>query len=165
MTTILIVVGAALVTGSSGSTVDKMMWMFTVARGITGVGVGGEYPASSVSAMEVADEGVMKRNRGPIFIMCTNFVLSFGGPLAILVFLITITAAGDKKDHLHYVWRICAAFGILLPLIVFYFRLKMVTSKLYREGAIQKRVPYMLVLRRYWRSLIGTAGAWFLYVS
>ena len=39
----------------------------------------------------------------------------------------------------------------------------MLNSKLYRRGAIKRRVPYMLVLRYYWKSLIGTCGAWFLY--
>lgn len=39
----------------------------------------------------------------------------------------------------------------------------MLNSKLYRRGAIKRRVPYKLVLRYYWKSLIGTCGAWFLY--
>lgn len=39
----------------------------------------------------------------------------------------------------------------------------MLNSKLYRRSAIKKNVPYKLVLRYYWRSLIGTCGAWFLY--
>jgi len=39
----------------------------------------------------------------------------------------------------------------------------MVNSTLYRTGAIQSRVPYGLTLRYYWKTLIGTAGAWFLY--
>jgi MFS family permease len=46
---------------------------------------------------------------------------------------------------------------------VFYFRIRMLNSVLYRRGAIKKHVPYMLVLRYYWKSLIGTCGAWFLY--
>lgn len=162
LTTLLIVLGAVLATAASGSTVDRMMWMMTIARGITGVGVGGEYPASSVSAMEVANES-MQRQRGPIFVYSTNLVLAAGGPLAITVFLIVNAAAGNKTSHLHYVWRICFAIGILFPIAVFYFRLKMVTSRLFREGAIQKRVPYSLIVKQYWRSLIGTAGAWFLY--
>lgn len=57
-----------------------MFWFLTVARGITGVvstcyftekhilmlaqGVGGEYPASSTSASEAANEKMVK-NRGP----------------------------------------------------------------------------------------------------
>jgi hypothetical protein len=39
----------------------------------------------------------------------------------------------------------------------------MLNSVLYRRGAIKKRVPYSLVLKFYWKSLIGTCGAWFLY--
>jgi len=58
---------------------------------------------------------------------------------------------------------VCFAIGVLFPLTVFYFRMKMLNSKLYRRGAIKKRVPYLLVLRYYWKTLIGTCGAWFLY--
>jgi len=39
----------------------------------------------------------------------------------------------------------------------------MLNSKLYRRGAIKKHVPYWLVIRYYWKTLIGTCGAWFLY--
>jgi MFS family permease len=39
----------------------------------------------------------------------------------------------------------------------------MLNSVLYRRGAIKRDVPYKLVLRYYWKSLIGTCGAWFLY--
>ena len=55
------------------------------------------------------------------------------------------------------------ALGCIWPLSVFYFRLKMLNSKLYRRGAIKKSVPYGLVIRYYWKDLIGTCGAWFLY--
>lgn len=110
--------------------------------------------------------------------MVTNFVLSFGGPLAVSVFLIVLSAAGE--NHLGTVWRVCFGIGILLPLTVLIFRLKMINSRLYRAGAIKstsstlrtffihlthelERVPYGLVLRKYWKRLIGTCGAWFLY--
>jgi MFS family permease len=39
----------------------------------------------------------------------------------------------------------------------------MLNSVLYRRGAIKRNVPYKLVLRYYWKNLIGTCGAWFLY--
>lgn len=120
----------------------------------------GEYPASSTSASEAANEHTLKR-RGPIFIMVTNFPLSFGGPLAVIIFLIVLSAATTK--HLSTVWRVCFGIGCLFPLAVFYFRIRMLNSKLYRRGAIKNRVPYGLVLRYYWKSLIGTCGAWFLY--
>ncbi|OAX44721.1 MFS general substrate transporter [Rhizopogon vinicolor AM-OR11-026] len=161
-TTLLIVIGATLGTAAHGAhgSAQGLFWFLTVARGITGVGVGGEYPASSTSASEAANEKSLN-NRGPVFIMVTNFVLSFGGPLAVSVFLIVLSAAGE--DNLGTVWRVCFGVGILLPLTVFFFRLRMLSSKLYRKGAIKRHVPYKLVFKRYWRELIGTCGAWFLY--
>lgn len=103
-----------------------------------------------------------------------NSLNQFGGPLAVSVFLIVLSAAGE--NHLETVWRVCFGIGILLPLTVFFFRLRMLSSKLYRKGAIKRmyesaltspvfnvilgRVPYGLVFKRYWRELIGTCGAW-----
>jgi len=161
-TTLLIVIGATLGTAAHGAhgSVQGLFWFLTFARGLTGVGVGGEYPASSTSASEAANEKMI-HNRGPVFIMVTNFVLSFGGPLAVSVFLIVLSAAGE--DHLPTVWRVCFGIGIILPLSVFYFRMRMLSPKLYRDGAIKRGVPYGLVVKRYWRAMIGTCGAWFLY--
>ncbi|KHN94539.1 Major facilitator superfamily domain, general substrate transporter [Metarhizium album ARSEF 1941] len=159
-TTLLIVIGGILATASHGVTIDGMFWMLTVSRGIVGFGAGGEYPAASTSASEAANEHTPK-SRGPVFILVTNLPLSFGGPFAVSVFLVVLSAAGDA--HLSTVWRVCFAIGVALPLTVFYFRLKMLNSKLYRRGAIKKHVPYGLVIRYYWKTLVGTCGAWFLY--
>ncbi|KAI9811882.1 MAG: Plasma membrane permease, mediates uptake of glycerophosphoinositol and glycerophosphocholine [Pycnora praestabilis] len=160
LTTAMIVIGGILATASSGHTIQGMFWMMIVSRGIVGFGTGGEYPASSTSASEAANEYTLKR-RGPIFILVTNLPLSFGGPLAISIFLIVYKICTQR--HLSTVWRVTFGIGCLLPLTVFYFRIKMLNSKLYRRGAITRRVPYWLVLKYYWRSLIGTCGAWFLY--
>ncbi|KAK9368244.1 hypothetical protein V1509DRAFT_623477 [Lipomyces kononenkoae] len=160
VTTLLIVVGGILATAASGTTVDGMFWMLVVARGVVGFGTGGEYPASSTAASEAANETALTQ-RGPIFVMVTNLPLSFGGPFAISVFLIVLSAAGS--NHLSTVWRVCFGIGCIWPLSVFYFRYKMATSYLYKKGAIKKNVPYKLVLKYYWKSLIGTCGAWFLY--
>jgi hypothetical protein len=59
----------------------------------------------------------------------------FGASLAGSVFLIVLSIAGE--DHLHTVWRVCFGVGILLPLTVLVFRLRMLSSKLYRKGAIK----------------------------
>ncbi|TFY80480.1 hypothetical protein EWM64_g3532 [Hericium alpestre] len=161
-TTLLIVLGALLGTVAHGAhgSVQGLFWFLTFARGITGIGVGGEYPASSTSASEAANEKMIK-SRGPVFIMVTNFVLSFGGPLAVSVFLIVLSIAGE--DHLPTVWRVCFGIGIVLPLTVLIFRLRMLSSLLYKKSAMKHHVPYWLVLKCYWRPLIGTCGAWFLY--
>ncbi|WVW80317.1 hypothetical protein I302_102296 [Kwoniella bestiolae CBS 10118] len=168
-TTMLIVVGGILATASSGSTPAGLLWMLTVSRGMVGVGVGGEYPACSTSASESANEK-FGRDRGKVFILVTNLMLSIGGPIVISIFLLIINAAGYKGTtspedlyRLKYTWRICMGVGVFIPLSVFYFRLKMMNSKLYRRNAIRHSPPYGLILKRYWKTLLGTAGTWFLY--
>jgi len=79
-------------------------------------------------------------------------VIQFGGPLSVSIFLIVLSAAG--VNHLSTVWRTCFGIGVIFPLIVFYFRIKMLNSKLYRRGAIKRRVPYKLVVRYYWKVCI-----------
>ena len=59
-----------------------------------------------------------------------------GGPLSGSVFLIVLSIAGG--NHLHTIWRVCFGVRILLPLTVLIFRLRMLSSKLYREGAIER---------------------------
>ncbi|GAA6010919.1 hypothetical protein JCM10207_003990 [Rhodosporidiobolus poonsookiae] len=164
LSTVCIVVGIILATAShgAGGSFLGFTWMFTVARGLTGIGVGGEYPSSSASAAEAANEK-MPKNRGPVFILVTNLVLSLGGVLAASLYLIVFEAAGGLNANYSTVWRTVFGITAIPPLAVFVFRLRMLNSELYRRGAIQKRVPYKLVIRYYWKSLIGTAGAWFLY--
>jgi hypothetical protein len=67
--------------------------------------------------------------------LSAHFYLKFGGPLAVSVFLIILSAAGE--DHLPTVWRTAFGIGVLLPLTVFYFRLRMLTTQLFRKGAIK----------------------------
>lgn len=67
-TTVLVIVGAALSAASSGATATGLLWMMIIARGVLGVGVGGEYPCSSVSAGESADE-VAPGRRGGLFVL------------------------------------------------------------------------------------------------
>lgn len=158
----LIVVGAILGTAAHGShgSIQGLFWFLTIARGITGVGTGGEYPASSTSASEAANERSVKQ-RGPVFLWVTNGVLSFGTPLAVSIFLIVLSAAGE--NHLNTVWRVCFGIGIIIPLAVFCLRIRMLSPKLFRENAIKHDVPYRLAFKRYWKALLGTSTTWFLY--
>ncbi|KAN0135740.1 MFS Git1p-like glycerophosphoinositol permease [Lactarius tabidus] len=156
-TTLVIVLGATLGTVAHGAhaSVTGLFWFLTFSRGLTGIGVGGEYPAASTSASEAANEHML------MFVMATCFALTLGGPLSSSVFLVALSTFGE--NHLTTVWRVCFGFGIFLPLLVLVFRLRTLSSKLYRKGAIKKRVPYLLVFKRYWRPLIGTGGVWFIY--
>lgn len=156
--TVLLVFGSMMCAASHGVTVHGMFWMLTIFRGVTGFGIGAEYPSSSVTASEAANESVKKRGRA--FVLATNLPLSFGGPFALCIFLVVNKICGK---HLDATWRTMFAIGCFWPLSVFYFRLKMVTSELYTKSAIKQRAPYWLALKYYWPRLIGTCVAWFLY--
>ncbi|ODV82124.1 putative plasma membrane permease, glycerophosphoinositol and glycerophosphocholine uptake [Suhomyces tanzawaensis NRRL Y-17324] len=157
---VFLVVGSAMCAASHGVTVEGMFWMLIISRGVTGFGIGAEYPSSSVSASEAANETV--KRRGGAFILCTNLPLSFGGPFALIIFLIVNKICGPK--HLEALWRTMFAIGCFWPLSVFYFRLKLATSELYKKNAIKKTTaPYWLALKYYWPRLLGTCLSWFLY--
>lgn len=159
-TTAMIVIGGILATAAHGVTTEGMFWMLVISRGVIGFGTGGEYPASSTSAAEATNETV--KRRGFVFVMVTNLPLSFGTPFCLIVFLIVWNAAGGAA-HLSTIWRVCFGIGCIWPLSVFYFRLKMATTKLYKKGAMKRHVPYKLVIKYYWRRLVGTCVSWFFY--
>jgi MFS family permease len=148
LTTLLVIIGGILATAAHGTTTLGMFWMLTIARGIVGFGAGDEYPAASTSASEAANEHTLK-NRGPVFILVTNFnfPLSLGGPTAVIIFLVVVSTAGATR--LSTVWRVCFGIGCIIPIVILYLRLKMLNSKFYRRGAIKKRVPYKFVLSYY----------------
>jgi hypothetical protein len=39
----------------------------------------------------------------------------------------------------------------------------MIESSQYRKHAIKKRMPYGLIIKRYWKPMLGTSLAWFMY--
>ncbi|KAI8335404.1 major facilitator superfamily domain-containing protein [Chlamydoabsidia padenii] len=159
-TTLLVILGAALSAASSGLTPDGLLWMMVIARGVLGVGVGGEYPCSSVSAGESADE-VSPGHRGKLFVMVTNFVIDLGYVISAIVPVILL--AIFSENNLEPVWRLTLGLGIIPPLSVLYFRLKMADSKQYRANAMKKRVPYWLIFKRYWKRLFAVSFTWFVY--
>ncbi|CCG26070.1 Git1 glycerophosphoinositol permease [Candida orthopsilosis Co 90-125] len=156
--TCFLIFGSALCAASHGKTVLGMFWMLTIMRGVTGFGIGAEYPSSSVTASEAANESV--KRRGMAFILATNVPLAFGGPFASIIFLIVNKIT---KTHYDALWRTMFAIGCFWPLSVFYFRMKMVTSVLFKKNAIRHKPPYWLALKYYWPRLLGTTVTWFLY--
>ena len=160
LTTLLVIVGAALCAGAygAGGSVEGLFWALTVYRGILGVGVGGEYPCSSASASEAADV-VLPGRRGMLFVFVTNFVIDCGFVLSAL-FPLILGVAGCSYE---VIWRTSFAFGVLPPLSVMYFRFKMDNSDIFKKNAMKKNVPYLLIVRRYWKYLLGTGGSWFFY--
>ncbi|KAG0204329.1 hypothetical protein BGX33_008574 [Mortierella sp. NVP41] len=160
VTTFLVIIGAALCAGAygAGGSVEGLFWALTVYRGILGVGVGGEYPCSSTNASESADN-VIQGRRGMLVALATNTMIDFGFVLSAVVPLI-IALAGSSYE---VIWRVSFGFGVIPPLSVLYFRLKMRESEVFQKNNLKRNVPYLLIIRRYWKYLLGTAGSWFLY--
>lgn len=61
------------------------------------------------------------------------------------------------------IWRVSFGIGIILPVILLFFRLRLINSTQYQKHAMKKRIPYMLVLKRYWKPILGTSLSWFMY--
>ncbi|CAH2352635.1 glycerophosphoinositol transporter 1 [[Candida] railenensis] len=156
--TLFLILGTIMCAASHGETVDGLLWMLIISRGVTGFGIGAEYPSSAVSASEAANESI--KRRGAAIILCTNLPLACGSPFGLIIFLIVHQIT---KNHYAATWRTMFAIGVFWPLSVFYFRMKMATSKLYKDNAIRRNVPYWLALKYYWPRLFGTCACWFLY--
>ncbi|KAJ5343704.1 hypothetical protein MYU51_001341 [Penicillium brevicompactum] len=165
LTTILLVLGIALSAGASGITENGMFWMLIIARGVAGVGAGGEYPVAGAGAAEATDEAPgMRKRRGFIFAMIGDLSASLGFAFGALVPLILLLCFHQQVRHYEAVWRISLAMGAIPPLSIFWFRYKMVMSSAYRKSSMKKqRIPYWLVLKKYWRPLLGVCGSWFIY--
>lgn len=162
MATLLLVLGVIIATASHGKDVNGMFWMMVIGRGVAGVGAGGEYPVCSTGATEATDEQDKTRNRrGFIVGMIGDFAIDSGFVFSGVVIIIVIYCYNQTESS--GIWRVCFGLGIVLPLFVFYFRVKTTNSTQYKKHAIRKNVPYMLVLKRYWKPMVGTCLTWFLY--
>lgn len=165
-TTLLLVLGIALSAGASGTSDHGLFWMLIVARGVAGVGAGGEYPVSGAGAAEATDESdTYRKRRGFMFAMLADLSASLGYVWAGLTPLLLLLCVGPSNvSRYHVVWRVSFALGAIPPLVIFWFRMRMAVATAYRRSAMRKqRVPYLLALKRYYRPLVGVASAWFLY--
>lgn len=165
-TTSFLVLGIVLSAASySSASPTNMFWMLIIARGIAGVGAGGEYPVSGAGAAEATDESqAYRKHRGFMFAMLADLSSSLGYVWGGLVPLLLLLCVHQRVESYEIVWRTSFALGLVPPLVIFWFRLRMAVSTAYRKSAMRKqRTPYWLALRRYWRPLLGCAGTWFLY--
>lgn len=111
--TCFLIFGIILATASHGRSDLGMFWMMIVARGIAGFGAGGEYPVCGTSAAEASDESVaVRRKRGILVAMSTDFAIDFGFVVAGIVALIVLACYHNKSSE--GVWRICFGLGIVV---------------------------------------------------
>jgi MFS family permease len=112
----------------------NMLWFLTIARGIAGVGVGGEYPSSAAAALEGSNEH-FDSNRGPIQVLISTLMATAGGPFCTLVYLASLLGS---NNNLKIAYHAMYAVSTILPLFVVFFRLKMQDGKLFREAISRK---------------------------
>ncbi|OKO97873.1 hypothetical protein PENSUB_9799 [Penicillium subrubescens] len=161
LTTTILVLGIALSAGASGLTDDGMFWMLIIARGIAGVGSGGEYLVAGAGAAEATDEApAVRKRRGFIFAMIGDLSASLVFAFGALVPLILLLCFHQQGRHYEAVWRVSLAMGAIAPLSIFWFRYQMVVSSAYRKSSMKKQpIPYLLAVKKYWRSLLGVCGS------
>ncbi|KAI4834506.1 MFS general substrate transporter [Aureobasidium sp. EXF-8845] len=164
VTSSLVVVGsllATLVFQVQGQGVGDMMWYMTIARGITGVGVGGEYPPSAAAALEGSNEHY-DHIRGPIQVLTSTLMATSATPICTAIYLLTLVASNNNLiTAFHAIYSI----SIFLPLLVAFLRFRMRDGLLFRRNNFKNKLspPYLLVLKRYGWRLLGTSSAFFLY--
>ncbi|RDW67025.1 hypothetical protein BP5796_09774 [Coleophoma crateriformis] len=161
-TTIFLVLGIVLATASHGQSVTGMFWMMIISRGVAGLGAGGEYAVCTAQALESADgDEQLRKKRGFLVAVATNVAIISGFVGSSIVSVIVIAAYNGKASD--GIWRICFGIGAVLPISIFFFRMRLLDSTQYRKHAIQHKIPYKLALRMYWKPLLGCCSAWFLY--
>jgi len=139
-----------------------MFWMMIVGRGIAGFGAGGEYPTCGVASSEASDETVaVRKRRGLLVALSCDFAIDLGFVVAGVVVIIVLAAYGENNIS-DGIWRVSFGLGIILPITLFFFRIRMIESTQYRKHAIKKTLPYGLILKRYWKPMLGVSGAWFM---
>ncbi|ERS99616.1 uncharacterized protein SPSK_09037 [Sporothrix schenckii 1099-18] len=160
--TLFLVLGIIIATAAHGTTDLGMLWMMIIGRGVSGFGAGGEYPTCGTGSTEASDETAYgRRRRGMLVAVATDFAIDFGFVVAGIVALIVLAAYHQNLGD--GVWRVCFGLGFILPVTLVFFRLSRFQSTQYRKHAMKKDIPYLLVIKRYWKPMLGTSLAWFMY--
>ncbi|TXT09303.1 uncharacterized protein COLE_03237 [Cutaneotrichosporon oleaginosum] len=131
-------------------------------RFLLGIGIGGEYPSGSVTAAESTEAaGVKKGQQQRLFIWATNTMLDLAFAIAWVRSPLT-RIFGDA--HLRAVWRGVLLLGAIPPLVLLIARVFMHEPQSYlRNNMRHTRIPYALILRRYWARLLAVSVIWFIY--
>lgn len=116
-------------------------------------------------ALEASDEsGHFRKRRGFLFAMVGDLAAGLGYCFSALVPLLLLLCVHQRTDRYELVWRLAFGLGAIPPLSIFWFRMRMRVSTAYRKSALHKqKTPYLLIVKRYWRRLLGGAVSWFLY--
>ncbi|EEB05232.1 glycerophosphodiester transporter [Schizosaccharomyces japonicus yFS275] len=161
--TVILIVSTALCAGAYGphGSISGMITVLMVFRFFLGVGIGAESPCGSVAASESSAE-MKSGHRHAVFIAVTNTAIDVGFVLGALVPFILCLIFGDQ--HLRVVWRLSIGLGVIVPIILLYYRLRLKDSHSYTKNRLQfTKVPWFFVIRRYGPRLLVVSLIWFVY--
>ena len=87
--------------------------------------------------------------------------VNIGGPVCTFVYLATLLAT---SNNLATAYHAMYSISIFLPLLVVIVRWKMQDGRLFQHSNFRtRRIPWVLLLKRYWLRILGTSSAFFLY--
>jgi len=75
------------------------------------------------------------------------------------LWLTSFHSFGD--NHLRAVWRMSLGLGVIPALVVFLWRLNMDEPERFKKDSMRDtKIPYLLVIKRYWVSLLAISFTW-----
>ncbi|ETV72097.1 hypothetical protein H257_12882 [Aphanomyces astaci] len=159
----LLIVGGILCAAAYGGSAINTLWFLVLARGLLGFGIGGEYPLAAASSSEDATSP-QDRNRR---VALTFSLQGVGFTTASLLGLLMVNVLQDNAHDLEVMWRVLFGFGVLPALFLVYFRITAEETDGYKNmlaGNVHvAKVRWSFILKHYGKSLLGTAGTWFLF--
>eukprot|EP00475_Leptophrys_vorax_P032428 TRINITY_DN49_c0_g1_i8.p1 TRINITY_DN49_c0_g1~~TRINITY_DN49_c0_g1_i8.p1 ORF type:complete len:471 (-),score=134.43 TRINITY_DN49_c0_g1_i8:79-1491(-) len=154
----LIIVGAVGSAFAWGEAANTIAWCLGLWRLFLGIGIGGEYPLSSVVPAEASGNHSRGRNIALVFAM-----QGWGNLFAPLFIYVLLKIFGQGDDSLKYIWRVALGFGAVPCILTSYFRLMMYKEAAAKEAGSRKVKVTFQKIRENSLYLVGTAGSWFLF--
>ena len=67
-------------------------------------------------------------------------------------------------NHLRAVWRLSLGLGVIPALAVLIWQINMEEPERFRRDLMKNaKIPYWLIIKRYWGGLLAISTSWFLY--
>lgn len=105
-----------------------------------------------------------------------GFVVSSFVPLVLYWMFVFLSASLDRAffdptsdrrfgpNHLRAVWRLSLGLGVVPALAVLLWRLRMEEPDRFKRDSMKNaKIPYWLIIKRYWVGLLAISASWFLY--
>lgn len=147
--------GSAVLSWGSALSVAVIMGVF---RFVLGMGSGGVYPLSAVTAAEGSNSEKLDDR-----CLRVSWAYSMNVPGILFPYLIAMLLwwATDKSVEISF--RVLLGFGALPAFLVWLPAWRMKDSKEYVERDFAAKLLQVFVKRSYWRQLLGTGVCWLLY--